>query len=209
MQLRELTRNIEVIGPAGPAETEISGIAYDSRKVRKGYLFAAIRGARTDGNLFVDEAIRRGAGAILSENPEPLAFPRPWIRVEHGRRALAQAAANYFGHPTRDLRLVGVTGTNGKTSTAYLLESILRTGGLTGGVDQHDLLSNPRVVGPSGAHHPGKPRSAGAVSSLSAERLPPGGDGGFLSCAGSQPCFRQPIRRGCLHQSVAGTPGLP
>ncbi len=134
MQLRELTRNVEVIGPAEPAETEISGIAYDSRKVRKGYLFAAIRGARTDGNLFVDEAIRRGAGAILSENPEPLAFPRPWIRVEHGRRALAQAAANYFGHPTRDLRLVGVTGTNGKTSTAYLLESILRTGGSRAGL---------------------------------------------------------------------------
>ncbi len=129
MQLRELISNVELIEPPESPETEISGIAYDSRQVRNGYLFAAIRGARTDGNRFVNQAVQRGAGAILSENPKPAAFSRPWIRVEHGRRALAQTAANYFGHPTRDLHLVGVTGTNGKTSIAYLLESILRTGG--------------------------------------------------------------------------------
>jgi UDP-N-acetylmuramoyl-L-alanyl-D-glutamate--2,6-diaminopimelate ligase len=129
MQLRELIRNVDVMDPAEAPETEISGIAYDSRQVRNGYLFAAIRGARTDGNHFVDQAIRRGAGAVLSENPRPPAFPRPWVRVRHGRRALARTAANYFGHPTRNLSLVGVTGTNGKTSTAYLLESILSTGG--------------------------------------------------------------------------------
>ncbi len=126
MQLGDLIRDSAVIVPAESPETEISGIAYDSRQVEDGYLFAAIRGTRTDGNRFVGEAVRRGAGAILSENPRPPGFPRPWVRVEHGRRALAQVAANYFGHPTRDLRLVGVTGTNGKTSTAYLLESILR-----------------------------------------------------------------------------------
>ena len=154
MQLRELTRNVEVIGPAESPEAEISGIAYDSRKVRNGYLFAAIRGARTDGNLFVDQAVRRGAGAILSENPKPSAFPRPWIRVEQGRRALAQAAANYFGHPTRDLCLVGVTGTNGKTSTAYLLESILRTGGSPVGLISTISYRTPGWSAPAGLTTP-------------------------------------------------------
>ena len=154
MQLRELIRNVEVVDPAESPETEISGIAYDSRQVRSGYLFAAIRGARTDGNRFVDQAIQRGAGAILSENPRPSAVPRPWIRVEHGRRALAQTAANYFGHPTRDLRLVGVTGTNGKTSTAYLLESILRTGSSRVGLISTIAYRSPGWSAPAGLTTP-------------------------------------------------------
>ena len=154
MQLRELIRNVEVIDPAESPDTEISGIAYDSRQVGNGNLFAAIRGDRTDGNLFVDQAIQRGAGAILSENPRPSAFPRPWIRVRHGRRALAQTAANYFGHPTRDLRLVGVTGTNGKTSTVYLLESILRTGGSPVGLISTIAYRTPGWSAPAGLTTP-------------------------------------------------------
>ena len=154
MQLRDLIRNVELIEPAESPETEISGIAYDSRQVGNGYLFAAVRGARTDGNRYVDQAVERGAGAILSENPRPSACPRPWIRVEHGRRALAQTAANYFGHPTRELRLVGVTGTNGKTSTAYLLESILKTGGSQVGMISTIAYRTPGWSAPAGLTTP-------------------------------------------------------
>lgn len=134
MQLRDLIRNVELIGEPESPETEISGIAYDSRQVRMGHLFTAIQGRQTDGNRFIDQAVRSGAAAILSENLRPTAFPRPWIRVEHGRRALAQTAANFCDHPTCEMHLVGITGTNGKTSTAYLLESILKAGGLPVGL---------------------------------------------------------------------------
>ncbi len=129
MQLRDLIRDIELNGAAECPNAEISGIAYDSRQVKAGHLFVAIRGAKTDGNRYVDQAIKLGALAVLSENPRPPDFRGPWIQVKRSRQALAQASANFYGHPTREVRLVGITGTNGKTSTAYLLESILRASG--------------------------------------------------------------------------------
>ena len=129
MQLRDLLRDIELNGAAECPDTQISGIAYDSRRVKAGHLFVAIRGARTDGNRYVDQAIKRGAIAVLSEDPRPRDIPPPWIQVKRSRQALAQASANFYGHPSQRVRLVGITGTNGKTSTAYLLESILRASG--------------------------------------------------------------------------------
>ena len=154
MQLLDLIRNVELIAAAESPETDISGIAYDSRQVRNGYLFTAIRGTRTDGNRFVDQAVQRGAGAILSENSKPRAFPLPWIRVEDGRRALAQTAANFYDHPTRKLHLIGVTGTNGKTSTAYLLESILKTGGSRVGLISTIAYRTPQWSAPAGLTTP-------------------------------------------------------
>lgn len=154
MQLLDLIRNVDVIAAAESSETNISGIAYDSRQVEKGYLFTAIRGTRTDGNRFVDQAVQRGAGAILSENSKPRAFPLPWIRVEHGRRALAQTAANFYHHPSRKLHLIGITGTNGKTSTAYLLESILHTGGSRVGLISTIAYRTPEWSAPAGLTTP-------------------------------------------------------
>ncbi len=154
MQLPDLIRNVDVIAAAESPETNISGIAYDSRQVEKGYLFTAIRGTRTDGNRFVDQAVQLGAGAILSENSRPRAFPLPWIHVVHGRRALAQTAANFYRHPSRKLHLIGVTGTNGKTSTAYLLESILKTGGSRVGLISTIAYRAPEWSAPAGLTTP-------------------------------------------------------
>ena len=154
MQLRDLIRNVELNAAAESPEAEISGIAYDSRQVGNGDLFAAIRGTRTDGNRFVDQAVQRGACAILSQDPRPKSFPLPWIRVEHDRRALAQAAANFYDHPSRELHLAGVTGTNGKTSTAYLLESILRTGGSRVGLISTITYRTPGWSAPAGLTTP-------------------------------------------------------
>src|SRR5579862_6628649 len=117
-RLAKLLRGVETKGPPAHSDLEIQEIAYDSRKVKSGTLFFAIRGEKTDGNNFVADAVARGAIAIASEQPIPGTIPVdfPWIQVANARKALAIAAANYFGRPAEVLKLVGITGTNGKTT---------------------------------------------------------------------------------------------
>lgn len=129
MRLRELLSGVNLRSTAGDLDTEILGLAYDSREVSPGFLFVAIRGTRMDGNRYVPQAIAKGAAAIASVNPPMESVVMPWIQVDDERAALAVLAGNLFGHPTEKLHLVGVTGTNGKTTTTYLVESILKAAG--------------------------------------------------------------------------------
>ncbi len=108
----------------GPATLEISGLSYDSRSVSRGHLFAALHGVKQDGLEFVKGAKRRGAVAVLSDRTPPL--PIPWIEASNPRAALADLAAAYFGRPADKLILTGVTGTNGKTTTVFLIDAALR-----------------------------------------------------------------------------------
>ncbi len=128
--LKEVTR-IESGGDAG----EVAGVEYDSRRVRAGAAFVAMRGGTTDGNRYIDAAIAQGATAIVTDSQEAYAKLRtehPAIaamHVAHGRRALAELSAAVMGNPERKLKISAVTGTNGKTTTAYLLEQMLRSVG--------------------------------------------------------------------------------
>jgi UDP-N-acetylmuramoyl-L-alanyl-D-glutamate--2,6-diaminopimelate ligase len=107
------------------------GLTYDSRKVERGWLFFAFAGVKFDGRAFAAQALDKGAAGIVSELPTPAGFERAWIQVRHGREALALAAGNFYGHPDRRLSIAGITGTNGKTTTTYLVDSIFRNAGFT------------------------------------------------------------------------------
>jgi UDP-N-acetylmuramoyl-L-alanyl-D-glutamate--2,6-diaminopimelate ligase len=116
------------------ADTRISAIAYDSRRVVPGSIFVALKGLKADGSAFVDQAIGRGAIAIVSESPKPDGITVPWIVVGDARLSLALLADRFFDHPSRRMHVIGVTGTNGKTTTSYLLCSILDAAGLRAGM---------------------------------------------------------------------------
>jgi len=129
------------------AGVAVRGVQYDSRRVQPGDLFCAMRGDATDGNRYIGAAIGTGAAAVITDSRsayEALAINHPTLPaalVEHGRRALAEASAAVFGHPEKKLALTGVTGTNGKTTTAFLLEGLLRSAGrqciLIGTIETH------------------------------------------------------------------------
>jgi UDP-N-acetylmuramoyl-L-alanyl-D-glutamate--2,6-diaminopimelate ligase len=129
MTLRELLSGLNTRSVAGDLDTEVFGLAYDSRQVSAGDLFFAIRGTRLDGNRYMPRAISKGAAAVLSALDPVQGLAMPWIQVVDERAAMAAIAGNFYNHPTRDLHLVGVTGTNGKTTTTYIVESILNVSG--------------------------------------------------------------------------------
>jgi UDP-N-acetylmuramoyl-L-alanyl-D-glutamate--2,6-diaminopimelate ligase len=122
--------------PPGRSEREVQDIAHDSRKVRPGSLFVAVRGYHSDGHQFIPQAVKQGAAAIVAEKQDgpPLPADTPLMIVRDSRMALALLADAFFGHPSRRLALTGVTGTNGKTTTTYLLKSIVEAAGHTAGL---------------------------------------------------------------------------
>lgn len=131
MRLAKLLRGVDARDAGAHGDLEISELAYDSRVIRPGALFVAIHGEKADGNTFAQDAISRGAVAVMSEQTRPGTLPAefPWVQVADARKALAISAANYYARPAEVLKLVGVTGTNGKTTTTYLVDSILRAAG--------------------------------------------------------------------------------
>ncbi|MEE9614819.1 MAG: UDP-N-acetylmuramoyl-L-alanyl-D-glutamate--2,6-diaminopimelate ligase [Thermodesulfobacteriota bacterium] len=118
---------------ASDGEVEIKGVTSDSRCVGEGYLFAALKGEHVDGLEFVGEAVERGAACVLAEAPSP-GIKVPEVIVEDAKAALGRVAALFSGEPSARMEIVGITGTNGKTTVAYLLESILKEAGFTPGV---------------------------------------------------------------------------
>ena len=123
MKLKELLNGLPVLAHTADLEQEITAVAYDSRKVTPGSLFVAITGFATDGNLYIPMALSKGAAAVVTaKKPEG---DIPYILVESDRLALALIGANFYGHPGDSMKMIGVTGTNGKTSSTLLLKHIL------------------------------------------------------------------------------------
>jgi UDP-N-acetylmuramoyl-L-alanyl-D-glutamate--2,6-diaminopimelate ligase len=147
MNWQELVAEVTAVGTGGNSDEPVTGVEYDSRKVKPGVVFVAMKGGSTDGNRYIDKAIAAGALGIITDSSNTfdhlLVYQAgtPVLEVEHGRRALAEASSAFFGHPERKLAATGITGTNGKTTTAYLTEALLnaaeRIAVLVGTIEYH------------------------------------------------------------------------
>lgn len=131
MKLSKILDGVKKESVKGSTETEISGIAYDSRSVLKGSLFVAVTGFKENGTEYVDDAVSRGARAVVYEHDIKKGFGREIasVKVADAREALSRVSANFYGEPSKEIGVAGVTGTNGKTTVTYLVESILKASG--------------------------------------------------------------------------------
>jgi UDP-N-acetylmuramoyl-L-alanyl-D-glutamate--2,6-diaminopimelate ligase len=147
MKWKELIEEVTAVGASGDSAQSVTGVEYDSRRVKPGAVFVAMKGGSTDGNRYIDKALAAGALGIITDSSPTfdhlLVYQAgsPVLEVEHGRRALAEASAAFFSHPERSLATTGITGTNGKTTTAFLTEALLNAAGrktvLVGTIEYH------------------------------------------------------------------------
>lgn len=140
--LKDILYKVTVNAVYGSTEIVLSGISFDSRKIEKNFLYVAQKGVQVDGHDFINDAIKRGASAIVCEKiPDQKTAEVTYVEVENSQSALAVMAANYFDNPSKKLQLVGVTGTNGKTTVASLLYELFKKTGHKAG-----LLSTVKVM---------------------------------------------------------------
>ena len=146
MKLKELLAGVDVIALGADENMEITGVTYDSRKVNPGDLFVAVTGFAADGNRFIPMAVEKGAVAVVTaKNPGGKV---PYVQVKSDRLALAQIGANFYGKPAEAMQIIGVTGTNGKTSTTLLLKHVLETvqGAKVGLIGTMEILVGDEVL---------------------------------------------------------------
>jgi UDP-N-acetylmuramoyl-L-alanyl-D-glutamate--2,6-diaminopimelate ligase len=140
MNLQQLLDGAEILSQTG--NPSVTGVEYDSRRVKPGDVFVAMKGESSDGNRFIDKAIAAGAAAIVTDSATETLRPNvAWVQVPHGRRALARLSANFYKRPAERLASTGITGTNGKSTASFLLEAILAAAGrksaLIGTIEYH------------------------------------------------------------------------
>ena len=147
MILTDLLKGLKFEILQGSADCEIAGVAYDSRKVEAGFLFIALKGAVSDGHKYIPDVVEKGAAAVLLEDELPVKKGVTVIRVENTRYALALISAAWFGYPARSLKTIGITGTKGKTTSTYMIRSILENAGhKTGLIGTIECITGKRHI---------------------------------------------------------------
>ena len=194
--------------PPDLAQLEVSGLEYDSRRVSRGNLFFAFEGQHADGRKFAADAIGRGALAVVSQSPRPAGFAGNWIEVHHGRQGLSLAARNFYGKPDERILVTGITGTNGKTTTCFLVDALLReAGNITALVGTIEYRLGARVLQAVNT----TPESLDLIrllAELDGHWRHARHDGSVLARAGTGPSLRPPLSHRDLHQSDARPSGF-
>ncbi|MBW2066471.1 MAG: UDP-N-acetylmuramoyl-L-alanyl-D-glutamate--2,6-diaminopimelate ligase [Deltaproteobacteria bacterium] len=160
MKLSQLLKEIAVEDVSGSVDVDIKGLAYDSRQVKPGYLFVALRGHRLDGHDYMKDAIERGSVALVGERFDGIGNGITKIKVTDSRSALSRLARRYYDAPFEGMNIIGITGTNGKTTTSYVLESILLAAG-----------ARPGVIGTINYRYSGKTHKAPVTTPESLELM--------------------------------------
>lgn len=146
-RLYRLLESVKIIESWHEKDIEIKGIAYDSRKVNPGDLFVAIKGYKTDGHKYIQQAVEKGAVAVVVEDFQQIDIPQ--FRVKNSRKALATLGDSYFEHPSKKMKIVGITATNGKTSTSFMTNAILEEHGLKTGIVGTVMVKFGNYIEPS------------------------------------------------------------
>ena len=152
MNLHRLLQGVDILSSTGELDKDITGVASDSRAVEPGYAFVCYEGVNVDGHTFIPQALQNGATTIIGEKREPVPPGVTYIQTSNGRIAFSLIAANWYGNPADRLKLIGITGTNGKTSTAHLAHSIFNAAGLkssfmgTVGTSYADVFVEPTIT---------------------------------------------------------------
>lgn len=168
MILRDLVSSLSRVTVAGSLDTEVHAITASSREVAPGIIFAAIRGTTLDGHRFINDALAAGASAILAETAQPSDYTAPatWLHVPDSREALSTLASTLAGHPWKDLKLAGVTGTNGKTTTAFLLHHIMKSAWHRAGLLGTILVDDGETEEPAKHTTPGSIELSGVLTRM-------------------------------------------
>ncbi|MGL4400949.1 MAG: Mur ligase family protein, partial [Luteolibacter sp.] len=168
MILRDLVSSLSRVTVSGSLDVEIHAITASSREVVPGMLFAAIRGTALDGHRFINDALAAGATAILAETapPSDLVAPVVWLHVPDSRDAVSTLASTLAGHPWKDLSMAGVTGTNGKTTTAYLLHHLMKSAWHRAGLLGTILVNDGEKMEPAKHTTPGSIELAGVLTCM-------------------------------------------
>lgn len=150
MTIKELLKGLKVRRTVGRLDREVQGIAYDSRHVKEGYLFVAIRGFSEDGHTYIKNAVSRGCAGVVVENRLDLQTETTVVEVNDSRSTLASLSSAFYKEPAKEISLIGITGTNGKTSTSYIIKSILETWGReTGLIGTNNYIIGKKTIAAS------------------------------------------------------------
>ncbi|MCF7949804.1 MAG: UDP-N-acetylmuramoyl-L-alanyl-D-glutamate--2,6-diaminopimelate ligase, partial [Spirochaetia bacterium] len=134
-RLTALLAKINIIEQYGPSDPPITDLAYDSREVHQGSLFFALKGLHSNGHDYVEKAIAQGAAAVVHSDPLPhYAQGVTYLRVENSRRAMSPIACSFYNDPSSEMTIIGVTGTDGKSTTSYFIQQLLKLSGKTAGL---------------------------------------------------------------------------